>query len=105
MLGPAFLISPSFLIGLIGTGIGASRSPAMHEREGAAHGLRYLYRLIDLDALGLGAHALPDLLVAAERMGIAGLHVTHPRKHAVVPLSLVNADDAHAVRAVHNLDL
>ena len=72
MLGPAFLIGPSFLIGLIGTGIGASRSPAMHEREGAAHGLRYLYRLIDLDVLGLGADALPDLLVAAERMGVRG---------------------------------
>src|ERR1700687_2489466 len=30
----------SFLVGLIGAGIQSSRSPALHEREGAAQGLR-----------------------------------------------------------------
>jgi hypothetical protein len=69
---------PSVLVGLIGAGIQASRTPAMHEREGTEHGLRYLYKLIDLDLLGLDATALPDLLTAAERMGFAGLNVTHP---------------------------
>ena len=39
----------SLLCGLIGTGIGKSLTPAMHEREGAEHGLTYLYRIIDLD--------------------------------------------------------
>ena len=43
----------SFLVGLIGAGIQGSRSPRMHEEEGAAHGLRYRYRLIDLDQLGV----------------------------------------------------
>src|SRR5258708_14488974 len=105
MLGPAFLISPSFLIGLRGTGIGAWRSTAMHEGEGAAHGLRYLYRLIDLDVLGLGADALPDLLVAAERMGFAGLNITHPCKQAVVPLLHELSDDARAVGAVNTVVL
>ena len=56
------------LAGLIGAGIQASRTPAMHEREGDAQGLRYLYRLIDLDQLGLDSGALPELLGAAERM-------------------------------------
>lgn len=42
----------SVLAGLIGAGIQASRTPALHEREGDAQGIRYLYRLIDLDPLG-----------------------------------------------------
>lgn len=41
----------SVLAGLIGAGIQASRTPALHERE-ATPGIRYLYRLIDLDPLG-----------------------------------------------------
>ena len=57
------------LVGLIGAGIQASRTPALHEREGAAQGLTYIYKIIDLDALGLTAQALPDLLAAARRFG------------------------------------
>lgn len=34
---------PSVLVGLVGTGIQASRTPALHEREGAEQGLRYVY--------------------------------------------------------------
>ena len=44
---------------LVGRGILASRSPQMHVAEGARLGLRYAYRLIDFDELGLGADALP----------------------------------------------
>ena len=40
-------LSSGILAGLIGRGIQASRTPALHEREGDAQGLRYLYRLID----------------------------------------------------------
>lgn len=47
------------LAGLIGAGIQASRTPALHEREGDAQGMRYLYRLIDLDALKLDSGAWP----------------------------------------------
>jgi shikimate dehydrogenase len=50
----------SFLCGLIGAGIQASRTPAMHEREADEQGLRYVYKLIDLDPLGLGVEALPS---------------------------------------------
>ena len=39
----------SYLVGLIGSGIGPSLSPALHEREADRQGLRYLYRLIDID--------------------------------------------------------
>ena len=76
----------SFLCGLIGSGIQGSLTPAMHEQEGAAQGLRYVYRCIDLQALGLGAEALPELLTAAERMGFDGLNITIPCKQAVIPL-------------------
>jgi len=81
--------SPSrrpMLLGLIGSGISASLTPAMHEREGDEQGLRTQYKIINLTTLGLGAEALPDLLLAAERMGFNGLNITHPCKQAVLPL-------------------
>ena len=46
------------LAGLIGAGIQASRTPALHEHEGDAQDLRYLYRLIDLDQLQLDSLSL-----------------------------------------------
>ena len=60
---------PAVLAGLVGSGIGASLTPALHEREGAEQGLRSIYRRLDLERLGLGAEALPELLAAAERTG------------------------------------
>jgi len=96
---------PAFLAGLIGAGIQASRTPAMHEREGAEQGLRYIYKLIDLQALNLGVEALPDLLLAAERMGFAGLNITHPCKQAVIPLLHDLSEDARALNAVNTVVL
>lgn len=96
---------PSFLVGLIGAGIQASRTPLMHEREADALGLRYVYRLIDLVELGLDASALPDLLVAAERMGFAGLNITHPCKQAVIELLDELSDDARSIGAVNTVVL
>jgi shikimate dehydrogenase len=96
---------PSFLVGLIGTGIQASRTPAMHEREGDEQGLRYVYKLIDLQALNLGVEALPELLLAAERMGFAGLNITHPCKQAIIPLLQELSDDARTLGAVNTVVL
>ncbi len=98
-------LEPSCLVGLIGSGIQASRTPAMHEREGTAQGIRYVYKLIDLDRLGLDASALPDLLMAAERMGFAGLNITHPCKQAVLPLLHDLSPDAAAIGAVNTVVL
>ena len=89
------------LVGLIGTGIQASRTPAMHEREGAAQGLAYIYKLIDLEVLGLTAAALPELLDYARRFGFAGLNITHPCKQAVIPLLDDLSPDARALGAVN----
>ncbi len=98
-------LEPSCLVGLIGSGIQASRTPAMHEREGTAQGIRHIYKLIDLDRLGLDASALPDLLTAAERMGFAGLNITHPCKQAVLPLLHDLSPDAAAIGAVNTVVL
>jgi len=93
----------SVLVGLIGAGIQASRSPAMHEREGTAHGLAYIYKIIDLETLGLTADALPELLAAARRFGFAGLNITHPCKQAVIPLLDDLSPDARALGAVNTV--
>jgi len=95
----------SFLIGLIGAGIHASRTPAMHMLEASRQGLRYVYKLIDLEKLGLGAEALPDLLTAAERMGFDGLNITHPCKQAVIPLLTELSEEARAIGAVNTVVL
>jgi shikimate dehydrogenase len=95
----------SFLVGLIGSGIQLSRTPAMHEQEGAEQGLHYVYRTIDLDRLGLGSDALPDLLLAAQRMGFDGLNITHPCKQAVIPLLDELSPDAQALGAVNTVVL
>lgn len=96
---------PSVLVGLIGAGIQASRSPAMHEREGTHQGLSLIYRLIDLEVLRLGPEALEELLTAAERLGFAGVNVTYPCKQAVVPLLHALSDDARALGAVNTVVL
>ena len=96
---------PSVLVGLVGAGIQASRTPSLHEREGARQGLRYVYKLIDLEALGLDASALPDILTAAQRFGFAGLNITHPCKQAVIPLLDDLSPDAAALGAVNTVVL
>lgn len=97
--------SKSVLAGLIGAGIQASLTPAMHEREGDAQGLRYLYRLIDLDVLGLTADALPELLQAAQRTGFTGLNITFPCKQAIIPLLDDLSPEARGIGAVNTVVL
>jgi shikimate dehydrogenase len=99
------LRSKVILAGLIGAGIQASRTPALHEHEGDAQGLRYLYQLIDLDQLRLDSTALPDLLQAAERMNYTGLNITFPCKQAVIPLLDELSPEARGIGAVNTVVL
>lgn len=96
-------MKPRILAGLIGSGIQASRTPALHEQEGDAQGLRYLYRLIDLEPLQLNINALPDLLDAAERMQFTGLNITYPCKQAILPLLDELSDEARGIGAVNTV--
>lgn len=96
-------LRPSLLAGLIGAGIQRSLSPAMHQQEGDAQGLRYVYKRIDLEALGLTPDALPELLTAAERFGFAGLNITHPCKQRVLHYLDDLSDDARALGAVNTV--
>jgi shikimate dehydrogenase len=100
---PATPQSDAILIGLIGAGIQASRSPALHQREGATQRLAYIYRLIDLDVLGLSLEALPELILAARRLGFTGLNITHPCKQAVIPLLDTLSPDARSLGAVNTV--
>ena len=95
----------SILAGLIGAGIQASRTPALHEHEGDAQGLRYLYRLIDLDQLKLNLDALPELLDGAQRLGFTGLNITFPCKQAIIPLLDELSEEARGIGAVNTVVL
>jgi shikimate dehydrogenase len=95
----------SLLVGLIGSGIQASRTPPMHEREADEQGVRLIYQRIDLERLGLGPEALSDLLIAAERMGFAGLNITHPCKQSIISHLDELSPDAAALGAVNTVVL
>jgi shikimate dehydrogenase len=94
---------PSCLIGLVGKGIQRSKSPAMHQHEADALGLRCVYQLIDLNVLGLGLEDLPRVLDSAQLMGFAGLNITHPCKQAVIPLLDELSEEARAIGAVNTI--
>ncbi|MFF2203906.1 shikimate dehydrogenase [Streptomyces sp. NPDC058145] len=93
----------SYLVGLIGSGIGPSLSPALHEREADRQGLRYLYRTIDIDTLGVPPEAVGDLVRAARDLGYDGLNITHPCKQLVIPHLDGLAPQARALGAVNTV--
>jgi shikimate dehydrogenase len=90
-------------VGLIGAGIGASLSPALHEREAAHQALSCAYRLIDIDERGLAPGDVGALVAEARRAGFSGLNITHPCKQAVVPALDALSDDAAALQAVNTV--
>ncbi|UWU17754.1 shikimate dehydrogenase (plasmid) [Rhizobium sullae] len=99
---PETLIKP-LRAGLIGAGIQASLTPAMHMEEGAAQGLNYEYELIDLNQIGAAPADLPRLLAEAEAQGFAGLNITHPCKQVIIPYLDELSAEARALGAVNTV--
>jgi shikimate dehydrogenase len=95
----------TFRCGLIGAGIQGSRAPALHRAEAEAQGEQLEYRLIDLDQLGAGVEALPQLLDRAVRDGLCGLNITYPCKQAVLPHLDALSEEARAIGAVNTITI
>lgn len=93
----------TYLTGLIGAGIGPSLSPALHEHEGTALGLRYMYRLIDIGETGLTPADTPELIRSARLLGFDGLNITHPCKQAAVSAMADLSPEAEALGAVNTV--
>ncbi|WP_338703243.1 shikimate dehydrogenase [Streptomyces sp. Q6] len=94
----------SYLLALVGAGIGQSLSPELHEREARRHGLRYLYRLLDMDPpLHERSERLGDRIEHARLLGFSGLNVTHPYKQLVMPFLDQLAPTATRVGAVNTV--
>ncbi|UHS63395.1 shikimate dehydrogenase [Agrobacterium vaccinii] len=93
----------SLKVGLIGADIQLSKTPAMHMREGAAHGIAYDYELIDINTRHVPESALPDLLDEAESRGFAGVNITHPFKQRVIGLLHDLSEDARMLGAVNTV--
>ncbi|RZT19026.1 shikimate dehydrogenase [Mycobacterium sp. BK558] len=72
------------LVGLVGTGVGPSLSPALHMTEARAQGLDYVYRTIDLDELAISPTRIGEVLSWARALGFDALNITHPCKQLVV---------------------
>jgi len=94
---------PSVLVGLVGEGVGPSLTPALHELEGARHGMSYVYRTIEISAREAGPDDMADLLGAARRLGFDGLNVTHPAKQTVLGALDELAPSAAAVGAANTV--
>lgn len=103
--GAAAAMPARLLLGLIGSGIGLSMTPAMQEAEARAQGMRLHYQLIDLDraVAGVGIDVLPDLVRALRIIGFDGFNVTYPCKQAILPLLDELSDTARAMGAVNTV--
>ena len=98
-----------YLVGLVGTGVGPSLTPALHMAEARAQGLDYVYRTIDLNDAGhraradrraarLGAHARlrrpqhhPPVQAARHRAPRRPRRASRPRLGAVNTVRLRRA--------------
>jgi shikimate dehydrogenase len=76
----------SYLMGLLGAGVGPSLTPPMHMEEARHHGLSYVYRIIDTGQDHLDEERLSAFLTSVVQLGFDGLNVTFPYKQLIVPL-------------------
>jgi shikimate dehydrogenase len=84
-----------YVVGLVGTGVGPSLTPALHMAEARAQGLDYVYRTIDLNDVGIAPECIGEVLEWARTLGFNALNITHPCKRLVME-HLDNIDDIAA---------
>lgn len=96
-------MTTSYLAALIGSGVGPSLTPPLHEREAARLGLRYTYRTVDITAHDLAPEQVGALVAAARVLSFDGLNITHPCKQLVIPELDELAPEARAVGAVNTV--
>lgn len=89
------------LVGLIGSNILKSLSPAMFEGACAGIGIQGHYHLMDLDQLP--GRTLEGLLQSCRTAGFRGVNVTYPCKEAVLPLLDEVSPEAQQVGAVNTV--
>lgn len=107
-------MSPRYRVGLIGHGVEASLSPALHMREAAHLGLDYAYSVLDLAEepdVDLG-----QLLSSLEEQGFDAVNVTYPYKRAALAHVPQHSDEVRVIgsanliilrdgtRTAHNTD-
>lgn len=92
-----------FLVGLVGTGVRPSLTPALHMAEAAALGLTHVYRTVDLTERGIDPQRIGDVLRWARDLGFDALNVTHPCKQLVLPHLDVVDPVARALGAVNTV--
>lgn len=100
--GPRRLGDAGVLLGLLGSGIGNSRTPSMHLAEAAALGLSCAYRLLDTD-YAVGTVDLGEVLDRVEAAGYTGINVTFPYKQDVIAHLHEVRESADKVGAVNTV--
>ena len=84
--------------GVVGSPIGQSLSPPMHEAAFRRLGIEAAYL-----PFAVPSAELADFLMAARLSGVGGLNVTIPHKRAVLPLLDSLDDDARRIGAVNTI--
>ena len=88
---------------LVGSGIGPSLTPGMHEAEGRAQGLAYRYERFDTALAPWKDMSLSAILDHAEAQGYAGLNITHPHKMQVARYLDALSDASQALGTVNTV--
>jgi quinate/shikimate dehydrogenase (NAD+) len=73
-----------YLVGLVGTGVGPSLTPALHMAEAREQGLDYMYKTVDLNDAGVAPERIGEVLEWARALGFDALNITHPCKRLVI---------------------
>jgi len=91
------------LVGLIGSNILKSLSPALHEDALSAAGFTGHYHLMDLAASA--ERKFPDLLAAVKMVGFAGINVTYACKESIIPFLDEVSSEARQIGAVNTVTI